>query len=152
MERFAVPAGSRPHDVAPAPDGTVWYTAQAVGRLGRLDPSTGDVVEYEFGSGSRPHGVIVGPDGAPWITDGGLNAIVRVDPDTNEVTTYPLPATHPSMNLNTAVFTADGTPTMYERIEKTSAAYTDCPLTKRWWPQTMNPKTAIATELNATKL
>ena len=109
MERFAVSAGSRPHDVAPAPDGTVWYTAQAVGRLGRLDPSTGDVVEYEFGSGSRPHGVIVGPDGAPWITDGGLNAIVRVDPDTNEVTTYPLPATHPSMNLNTAVFTADGT-------------------------------------------
>jgi virginiamycin B lyase len=27
--------------VAPAGDGTVWYTAQATGRLGSLDPRTG---------------------------------------------------------------------------------------------------------------
>src|SRR5262245_28096699 len=33
VERFPVPAGSRPHDVAPAPDGSVWYTAQGAGRL-----------------------------------------------------------------------------------------------------------------------
>jgi len=26
---FALPEGSGPHDVAPAPDGTVWFTAQA---------------------------------------------------------------------------------------------------------------------------
>jgi len=109
VERYAVPAGSRPHDVAPAPDGTVWYTGQNSGELGRLDPATGEVTEIDLGAGARPHGVIVGPDGAPWITDGGLNAIVRVDPDTDEVTTYPLPASHPSANLNTAVFTPDGT-------------------------------------------
>jgi len=28
IESFAVPRGAHPHDVAPAPDGTVWYTAQ----------------------------------------------------------------------------------------------------------------------------
>jgi streptogramin lyase len=28
IETFAVSAGARPHDVAPAPDGTVWYTGQ----------------------------------------------------------------------------------------------------------------------------
>jgi len=38
---YPVPQGSHPHDVAPAPDGTVWYTAQARGALGRLDPRTG---------------------------------------------------------------------------------------------------------------
>ena len=27
-----VPRGAHPHDVAPAPDGTVWYTAQSAGR------------------------------------------------------------------------------------------------------------------------
>ena len=39
IEEYDVPGGSRPHDVAPAPDGTVWYTAQGSGALGRLDPA-----------------------------------------------------------------------------------------------------------------
>ena len=91
-ETFAVPGGTHPHDVAPAVDGGVWYTAQHTGRLGWLDPETGDYREIPLGDGSAPHGVIVGPDDAPWITDGGLNAIVRVDPETDAVTRYPLPA------------------------------------------------------------
>jgi virginiamycin B lyase len=37
---FLVPEGSGPHDVAPAPDGMVWFTAQVAGALGRLDPHT----------------------------------------------------------------------------------------------------------------
>ena len=28
LEEFAIPSGSHPHDVAPAPDGSVWYTAR----------------------------------------------------------------------------------------------------------------------------
>ena len=109
MQTFAVPAGSRPHDVAPAADGTVWYTAQGSGELGRLDPKTGATKHVKLGSGSAPHGVIVGPDGAPWITDGGLNAVVRVDPNTDEVTRFPLPAGTPNINFNTAAFGRDGT-------------------------------------------
>src|SRR5690606_5830463 len=69
IEVFPVPAGSHPHDVAPAPDGTVWYTSQFTGELGRLDPETGDETLISLGRNSAPHGVIVGPDGAPWITD-----------------------------------------------------------------------------------
>jgi virginiamycin B lyase len=109
VQEFDVPSGSHPHDVAVASDGTVWYTAQNAGKLGRLDPESGRVDEVELGDGSAPHGVIVGPDGAPWITDGGLNAIVRVDPSTREVRRFPLPADHPSTNLNTAVFDPGGT-------------------------------------------
>jgi virginiamycin B lyase len=108
LEEFAVPDGSHPHDVAPAGDGTVWYTAQATGRLGRLDPETGRTTEVPLGDGSAPHGVIVGPDGAPWITDGGLNAIVRVDPSTEAVRRFPLPADRPAVNLNTATFDRRG--------------------------------------------
>jgi len=33
--------GARPHDPAVAPDGAVWYTGQANGTLGRLDPVSG---------------------------------------------------------------------------------------------------------------
>lgn len=108
IQEYDVPAGSRPHDVAPAPDGTVWYTAQSMGELGRLDPATGETHHILLGNGARPHGVIVGPDGAPWITDGGLNAIVRVDPVSEEVTVYPLPADAPNGNLNTATFDHNG--------------------------------------------
>lgn len=105
---FPVPAGSRPHDVAPAADGGVWYTAQGSGELGWLDPDTGEIREIPLGARSRPHGVIVGSDGTPWITDGGLNAIVAVDPASDEVTVYPLPADRPNANLNTAAFDAMG--------------------------------------------
>jgi virginiamycin B lyase len=108
LHEFAVPDGSHPHDIAPAGDGTVWYTAQATGRLGRLDPETGRTTEVPLGEGSAPHGVIVGPDGAPWITDGGLNAIVRVDPATEAVRRFPLPDDRPAVNLNTATFDRRG--------------------------------------------
>lgn len=108
LQEYDVPAGSHPHDVAPAPDGTVWYTAQAAGELGRLNPSTGETHHILIDTRSRPHGVIVGPDGAPWITDGGLNAIVRVDPVSEDVTVYPLPAEAPNANLNTATFDNNG--------------------------------------------
>jgi virginiamycin B lyase len=108
LQAYKVPAGSRPHDVAPAADGGVWYTAQGSGKLGWLDPRSGEVREIPLGAGSAPHGVIVGSDGAAWITDGGLNAIVRVDPRTNEVTKYPLPASAPNANLNTAAFDRNG--------------------------------------------
>jgi virginiamycin B lyase len=104
IQEYPVPPGSHPHDVAPAPDGTIWYTAQHTGELGRLDPITGKTHHIPLGSGSAPHGVIVGPDGAAWVTDGGLNAIVRVDSQTEKVQVFPLPANSGYANLNTAVF------------------------------------------------
>jgi virginiamycin B lyase len=108
VQTFPVPAGSHPHDVAPAVDGGVWYTAQRSGELGWLDPQSGEVREIPLGAGSAPHGVIVGTDDAAWITDGGLNAILRVDPATQEVERFPLPASAPNANLNTAAFDGDG--------------------------------------------
>lgn len=108
VESFAVPSGAHPHDVAPAPDGMVWYTAQHQGALGRLDPATGRTEQIPLGEGSRPHGVIVGPDGLAWVTDGGLNAIISVHPETRAVKRYPLPEGTGYTNLNTATFGGDG--------------------------------------------
>jgi virginiamycin B lyase len=109
IEAFPVPAGSRPHDVAPAADGVnVWYTAQRQGELGILNPATGETRHIPLGRGSAPHGVIVGPDDAAWITDSGQNAIVRVDAETEQLTIFPLPDNRPNANLNTAAFDGDG--------------------------------------------
>ena len=108
LQEFLVPAGSNPHDVAPAADGIVWYTAQSSGELGRLDPKTGKTHSIALGKGSAPHGVITGPDDAPWITDGGLNAILRVDPRTEKLRLFPLPNSSSNANLNTATFDHSG--------------------------------------------
>ena len=96
------------HDVAPAPDGGVWFTAQASGDLGWFDPKSGRTELFPLGSGSSPHGVIQGPDKAAWITDGGQGAIVRVGWPGREIRVFRLPADAPYANLNTATFDHDG--------------------------------------------
>ncbi len=107
VQYYKLPEGDRPHDVAPAADGTVWYTGQGAGVLGRLDPATGKVERIPLGEGSAPHGVVVGKDGAAWVTDGGLDAIVRVDAKSHEVKRWPLPQGREGANLNTPAI--DGT-------------------------------------------
>jgi virginiamycin B lyase len=96
------------HDLAPAPDGGVWFTAQASGHLGWFDPRTGRTELIALGSGASPHGVIQGPDKAAWITDGGQNAIVRVGWPDRKVQVLPMPAGTPYTNLNTATFDRAG--------------------------------------------
>lgn len=96
------------HDVAPAPDGGVWFTAQRSGHLGWFDPTSGRTELVALGAGSSPHGVIQGPDKAAWITDSGANAIVRVAWPGREVKRYPLPDGSSYANLNTAAFDGAG--------------------------------------------
>jgi len=125
---YDLPAGSQPHDVTPAPDGAVWYTAQRQGALGILDPATGQARHVPLGQGSAPHGVIAGPDGAAWITDSGLNAIVRWDPKSGRIDTWRLPESTGYANLNTAAFDGKGTlwftgqNGVYGRLEPRSGA------------------------------
>ena len=128
MRDYKLPEGMGPHDVAPAPDGGVWFTAQPKGLLGRLDPKTGKVETVDLGKNSAPHGVIVGPDGAAWVTDGGANAITRVDGTTRAVKQFPLPAGSDFANLNTAAFDRagilwfTGQDGIYGRLDVPSAA------------------------------
>jgi len=95
------------HDVAPAPGGGVWFTAQASGHLGYFDPATGRTELIALGSHSAPHGVIQGPDKAAWITDGGQQAIVRVGWPDRAIKLFRLPETTPYANLNTCAFDGD---------------------------------------------
>lgn len=105
---FKLPDGNYPHDVAPGPNGTVFYADQRRGGIGIVDPRTGSVEKVPFGEGSAPHGVFVGPDGKAWLTDGGLNAMVSYDPATKKVTIYRLPEDTGYTNLNTAAVDRNG--------------------------------------------
>jgi virginiamycin B lyase len=105
---LATPQRTGIHDVAPAPDGGVWFSAQRSGHLGWFDPKSGRTELVALGAGSSPHGVIQGPDGAAWLTDSGQNAIVRVGWPGREVRVFRLPEGTPYANLNTAAFDGDG--------------------------------------------
>ena len=96
------------HDVAPAPDGGVWFSAQRSGHLGYFDPKSGKTELIALGSGSSPHGVIQGPDKAAWLTDGGQQAIVRVSWPERQVRVFKLPDGTPYANLNTCAFDGGG--------------------------------------------
>jgi virginiamycin B lyase len=96
------------HDVAPAPDGGVWFSAQRSGHLGWFDPKAGKTELIPLGSGSSPHGVIQGPDGAAWVTDSGQNAIARVGWPDRAVKLFRLPEGTPYANLNTCAFDGAG--------------------------------------------
>jgi virginiamycin B lyase len=108
MTFYQLPQGSHPHDVAPAADGSVWFSGQWQGFAGRFDPKTGTLEKIPLGKDAAPHGVIIGPDGNPWFTEGGQNAIARVDAATKKVTLFRLPAKFPNANLNTMVFDKTG--------------------------------------------
>src|SRR6185503_14724267 len=63
---FPLPSGAYPHDVAPAPDGAVWYSDQPHGLLwftgqsgvyGRVDPASGKVDAWRAPKGRGPYGI-----------------------------------------------------------------------------------------------
>ncbi|MFN2645250.1 MAG: lyase [Burkholderiales bacterium] len=110
VREYRVPAGHGIHDVWAdrAPDGPVWFSAQASGHLGILEPKSGKVTFVPLGARSAPHGVIAGADGAPWLADGGQNAIVRVDAKTHALKLWKLPPERGYANLNTGTFDARG--------------------------------------------
>ena len=62
VQYYDVGSGDHPHDVAPAPDGTVWYTGQHKGVLGRLDPKTGKIDRVPLGEGSLPFSSSLAPN------------------------------------------------------------------------------------------
>jgi virginiamycin B lyase len=127
---YPIAAGIGLHDVAPASDGTIWFTGQGSGVLGRLDPRDGSFKTINLGKGAAPHGVTIGPDGAPWVTEGGQNAIARVDPGDLKVMLFRLPAKDAYANLNTGVFDKGGIywftgqSGIYGRLEPKSGAMT----------------------------
>jgi virginiamycin B lyase len=69
------------HSAVPAPDGSVWLTEQGSNKLGRFDPVTRTITEYQ--DNARKHTVRVDPKtGLVWST----GALTRFDPKTERFT------------------------------------------------------------------
>ena len=89
-EWLAPTLGSRPHDSHAAADGSIWWTGQWASKLGRLDPTTGEIREFDVPAMSQPHGLAEDTDGNIWYTAVQKGVIGRLDPRTEQVTEYPL--------------------------------------------------------------
>jgi virginiamycin B lyase len=84
--------GSRPHDPLAARDGSIWYTGQLSGKLGRLDPKTGEIREYPLKTPhTGPHGLAEDKDGNIWFTGNHMSLVGKLDPKTGAVTEYKMP-------------------------------------------------------------
>jgi virginiamycin B lyase len=83
--------GSRPHDPLAARDGSIWYTGQLANVLGRLDPKTGQILEFPVKPQTGPHGLKEDKDGNIWFTGNFSSVMGKLDPKTGKVTEYPMP-------------------------------------------------------------
>src|SRR6185312_11315142 len=73
-------------------EGTLWFTVERAGMVGKLDPKTGEfALRPLVRENALPYGVAIGKDGAPYVAEFGANQIARVDPATMEVREFPLP-------------------------------------------------------------
>ena len=84
-EWMAPTLGSRPHDSHAAADGSIWWTGQYASKLGRVDPKTGQIREFDVPAGSQPHGLAEDAQGNIWYTGIQKGVIGRLDPKTGQV-------------------------------------------------------------------
>jgi len=99
ITRFPLPFSKTAgiHSAVPAPDGTVWFTEAAMGKIGRLNPATKEIVEYQNtplpnGRRTGTHTVRVDDKGRIWSSGGP--AISMFDPLTKEFSHFDVPATY----------------------------------------------------------
>jgi virginiamycin B lyase len=73
----------------------IWYVNSSQGRLGRLDPKTGQVKEWPSPSGPKSHPYAIAVvDGIVWYNESGQrpDALVRFDPATERFQSWAIPS------------------------------------------------------------
>ncbi|GAB5378283.1 MAG: hypothetical protein AcusKO_47450 [Acuticoccus sp.] len=108
FSEWVVPTlGQRSRDPVEAPDGAIWWAGQWANLIGRIDPQTGEMVEYPLPDNAMPHSVNVDEAGRVWYTGNKNGTIGRLDPATGEITEFPMPDPA-ARDPHTAEFDDDG--------------------------------------------
>jgi virginiamycin B lyase len=96
--------GQRSRDPVEAADGMIWWTGMYASLAGKLNPKSGDMIEYALPPTSRPHTIVPSSDGSIWYTGNSNATIGRLDPATGKVTEYKTKSQDP----HTALFHKNG--------------------------------------------
>ncbi len=87
---------SAPHDALVGPDGNIWYNDFVSPYIGKLDPRTGEVTEYDLpvpkpGFATGSHGIDFSDDGLIYATGMHQSYVVEFNPNTEEMKTLQFP-------------------------------------------------------------
>jgi virginiamycin B lyase len=88
MQDFTVPhvGTASLHSAVPAADGSVWITEQIANKVGRWDPKTQKITEYQDGTTGSKHTVRLDTAGRVWASG---NPLTMFDPETEKFTRFP---------------------------------------------------------------
>jgi streptogramin lyase len=89
-------AGALPHDALVDPEGAVWYCDHGDAVIGRLDPKTGQVEEFNTpmlkpGFPTGCHFLEIDGNNDLWITLGGQGGVARFDRKTHKFESWRMP-------------------------------------------------------------
>lgn len=108
FQEWEVPTlGQRPRDPLQSADGTIWWAGMFASLIGRLDPHTGEMHEYQLEAGARPHSIAEDSDGNIWYTGNGNGTVGMLDVKTGAITVYPMPDPN-ARDPHTNIFNAAG--------------------------------------------
>jgi streptogramin lyase len=76
--------------ITAGPDGNVWFVESIGNKIGKINPTSGQINEYVIANG-RPQNITQGPTGDHnlWFTGGG--GIGKIDPTSGQITVFRLP-------------------------------------------------------------
>jgi virginiamycin B lyase len=95
ITEIKLPEGSTVRRLDIAADGMIWYVNSSLGRLGRLDPKTGEIKEWPSPSGPKSHPYAIAVvDGIVWYNESFQrpDALVRFDPKTETFQSWAIPS------------------------------------------------------------
>ncbi len=92
FEEWVTPSlGQRSRDPAEAPDGSIWWAGQYGNMVGRINPESGEMTEYNLPPNANPHTVLFDDDNEVWYTGNKNASIGKLDPASGEITVYEMP-------------------------------------------------------------
>jgi virginiamycin B lyase len=83
--------GQRSRDPVQAPDGMIWWVGQFGNVMGRLNPTTGEMKEYQLSANALPHTVEIDAKGNAWFTGNKNGTVGYIDPRTGTTKVYKMP-------------------------------------------------------------
>ena len=106
---------SQPHEAVVDAQGMVWYSDYAEGIIGRLDPGTGEVNEWQDpfvkqGYNGGFHDLELDLAGNPWVGRHEYNGFAKFDKKTEKFVNWTIPEdlANPLAHTNFLAFTRDG--------------------------------------------
>lgn len=98
ITKFTPPTQGKPQRLEFDSNGMVWFSERVGNKIGRLDPKTGEIKEYDLpGPDASPYAIGIDRNHMVWYASHETDVLGRLDPNTGEVIEYPFPQSEISM-------------------------------------------------------